>query len=476
MGQLVHSEHEDIPFHASLFLFELSLAVMAMAMYMRGERPFDVFLPSNPGMVFVCAIIVFLIAGAVIISRYLAHKRSPSRHFRLVVTMNLVTVLLILLTGEIIVRAGSRSYRDSEVFGSIVLKPRDWNKVRLRYLEMLEGAADRTVMVYDDQLGWVVGSNRSSGDQEKGPFYASSADGLRAPHVGTTFPKVEGKTDIALIGDSFTFADRVSYEDTWGHNLGQLLGDKYRVLNFGVPGYGLGQGYLRYMRDAYPRSPKFVLFSFIDDDLFRTMRVYPFVANSLWRLPFSKPRFALQDGELRNINVKPFPPKDIFSHGSISELPSIEYDIGYRPSDWEKRWYHVSYLVRLVTSRFPAWEAARPEFSEEAVLSVNTEILKSAIRSVEQAGSIPFIAWFPSEQDFQESGSHRPIGKRMLEQAGISYIDPTPCLMAVNPADRFVGGHYSPQGNRAVAKCIYEAVKDSFAPLPSGSNPLRAAK
>jgi hypothetical protein len=47
----------------------------------------------------------------------------------------------------------------------------------------------------------------------------------------------------------------------------------------------------------------------------------------------------------------------------------------------------------------------------------------------------------------------------MLEQAGITYVDPTPCLLEVDPADRFVGGHYSPQGNTAVAKCVYKAVK-----------------
>ena len=81
---------------------------------------------------------------------------------------------------------------------------------------------------------------------------------------------------VALIGDSFTFGEGVRFEDTWGSVLGEALGTHCQVLNFGVPGYGIDQIYLRYMKDVRPWHPTIVIASFIEDDLWRTMSVYAF--------------------------------------------------------------------------------------------------------------------------------------------------------------------------------------------------------
>ena len=452
----------DLFLFAALFLLESSIAAMAILMHRKGERPFAVFLSSRPGIAFLIAIAAFFIAGWVIVHQYhLASQWARVHHFRLNVAMNLVTVLLILITGELVVRVGSQSSGDREVFGNVVLKPRNWERTKLRYRQLFEkGLADQSLLVYDDRLGWAVGQNRYSAPKGEGPYWSSS-EGLRAPHEGVAFPKVEGKTEIALVGDFFTFGE-VRYEETWGYKLEQLLGEEFQVLNFGVPGYGLGQMYLRYEQAVRQRSPKVVVFGFISDDLSRTMWVYPFLSTD-WDLPFSTPRFVLRDGELTNVNMRPLPSEAIFSRGSISELPFVEYDSGYRPSDWQKRWYHFSYLVRLIISFYPSW-AEKPETSEEAVRSINAAILKTFVRSVKQAGSIPHVLFFPGRSGLKEPSSYLSLGKRVLEQAGVAYIDPTPCLLEVDPADRFLGGgHYSPQSNAAVAKCVYKAVKESLA-------------
>jgi hypothetical protein len=452
----------DLFLFAALFLLESSIAAMAMLMHRKGERLFAVFLSSRPGIAFLIAIAAFFIAGWVIVHQYhLASQWARLHHFRLNVAMNLVTVLLILITGEIIVRVGSQSSQDKEVFGNVVLKPRNWERTKLRYRQLFEkGLADHSLLVYDDRLGWAVGQNRYGAPKGEGPYWSSS-EGLRAPHKGVAFPKVEGKTEIALVGDSFTFGDEVRYEETWGYKLEQLLGEEFQVLNFGVPGYGLGQMYLRYEKAVRQRSPKVVVFGFISEDVSRTMWVYPFLSTD-WNLPFSTPRFMLRDGEPTNVNMRPLPSEAIFSRGSISELPFVEYDSWYRPSDWQKRWYHFSYLVRLYISLYPSW-AENPETLEEEVRSINAAILKTFVRSVKQAGSNPHVLFFPGRSELKEPSSHLSLGKRVLEQAGVAYIDPTPCLLEVDPADRFLEGHYSPQGNAAVAKCVYKAVKESLA-------------
>jgi hypothetical protein len=90
------------------------------------------------------------------------------------------------------------------------------------------------------------------------------------------------------VGDSFVFADEVTYEDTWGDRLEKALGSEFQVLNFGVTAYGVGQAYLRYEKDARKWYPKIVIFGFISDDLERTMRVYAFLGFPGWDIPFFK--------------------------------------------------------------------------------------------------------------------------------------------------------------------------------------------
>jgi hypothetical protein len=446
---------------ASLFVWELSIAGITMAMYMKGDRPFAGFLTSNPGMVFLLAIAAFLIAGSVLIHQYLASKRSSSRHFRLIVMMNLVTVILILVTGEFAVRAGSRSSQEGEKIGRVELMPKNWETIALHYRQLLDQVGgDLSYLVYDDLMGWTVGSNRRSADG----LYLSSSEGIRAPHEKVTFSKIAGKTRIALVGDSFTFGEDVRYEETWGYFLEQALGSEFQVLNFGVPGYGVDQAYLRHEKDARIWNPNIVIFGLISHDVVRTMYVYPFLALPEWNMPFSKSRFILRDGEITNVNVPPLDPEAIFSRGSISELPLLEYQKGYRQSEWQKSLYHLSYLARLFVSWFPRWSSITPDASDEALASVNASILKTFTRSAAQAGAIPLVVYFPSRAELEKPSSSLSPGKRVLQQADIAYIDLTSCLLKLNSADWFVPlkRHYSPQANARVASCLHKAVNEAL--------------
>ena len=461
------SPKKDLLLLASLFLWEMSLMVVAMAMYMKGERPFAVFLSSNPGVVFLMAVAVLFIAGAVIVWQYLASKRVPSRHFRFIVMMNLVTVLLILLTGEIAMRIVTRSSPEDETLGSIVLKPRNWEKVALHGRHVLDQATGfLSYLEYDDLMGWTVGPHKRSPTGRYWPApYWSSSEGIRAPHEGVTFAQLGGKTRIAMVGDSFVFGEEVTYEDTWGDRLEKALGSEFQVLNFGVNAHGVDQAYLRYEKDARQWHPKIVIIGFIHRALENTMSVYSFLNFPGWDMPFSKPRFILRDGALTRMNVPPLTPDAIFSRPSIFELPFLEYDRGYWQSDWQERLIHRSYLARLFVSRFRPWSAETPDVSDETLVTVNAAIFKAFVRTAEQAGTIPLVVYFPTKLELENPSAPLPIGKRALQQAGIAYTDPTSCLREVNPADRFMpsGRHYSPQGNAAVANCLLSVVRQALA-------------
>ena len=287
---------------------------------------------------------------------------------------------------------------------------------------------------------------------------------MRAPHEGVTFSKTSQKKRIALVGDSYTFAEDVAYEDSWGYLLEKTLGPDFEVLNFGVPGFGVDQAYLRYEKDVREWKPQVVILSFIGHDTERTTTVYTSLNYPDWDMPFSKPRFVLRDGDLKQLNVPPLEPEAIFSRRSVSELPFLEYDRGYKKREWQPRILHHLYLARAFMTWFPRWEAVPHDISDDALVSVNASILKAFVHSVEHAGAAPIVVYHPKRA--VESRTIPSLARRVLEEAGISYTEPTSCLLKLDPDEWFVpppGGHYTPHGNAAVAKCLVDVVHQALA-------------
>ena len=200
-------QQNDLLLLASLFLFEVSMAVIPMALYMKGDRSFAVFLPSKPGMVLCLALGTLVITGAVIINQCLLNKRLLSRHVSLIVAMNLVTVIGMIVTAEIAIRAASHSSVEGETVGGVVLRPKSWQAVAQHYRQLIDRrGGDLSYLMYDDVMGWTIGPNRRSANG----LYRSSSEGIRAQEEGISFPLSTGKTRIALVGDSFTFGEDVT--------------------------------------------------------------------------------------------------------------------------------------------------------------------------------------------------------------------------------------------------------------------------
>jgi hypothetical protein len=414
-------------------------------------------------MVFICGIAATVIGGAVVAREYSAGTRGSLRRFWLVVTMNVVTVLLILVSSETALRLLSRSSIEGETLGRVTLIPKNWNAFSLHNRHLLNEAASRpTFYVYDSLMGWTLGPNRRSANG----LYYSSSEGMRAPHEGVSFAKPSQKTRIALVGDSYTFGEDVTYEDTWGHLLEKALGPEYEVLNFGVPGYGVDQAYLRFTKDVQEWKPKVVIFSFIAHDVERTMTVYTPLNYPAWDMPFSKPRFILRDRALEPLNVPSLKPEAIFAKASVSDLPYIEYDRGYRKRDWQQGFIHRSYVARAVTTWLPRWEAVSPDVSDHALIEVNASLLNAFIQSAEGSGAAPLVVYHPKREALLARDSS--LGRRVLKEAGVAYTEPTSCLQEVDRDEWFIPqGHYTPKANAAVAKCLVNVVRQALGKSPS---------
>lgn len=168
----------------------------------------------------------------------------------------------------------------------------------------------------------------------------------------------------------------------------------------------------------------------------------------------------MEAGQLTVINANAVSPETIFSKGSIQNFRAWNMTVVTGQATGRNLGIISPNLIRLFTSLYPPWSI---DIDEEELLPRNVEILKSFVHSVTQAGSIPLIVYFPNRIDLNQQDPSLLLGRRVLKEAGLPYVDLTSCLPEVTPSVRFQrGGHYSPQSNVAVAKCLVDAVREAL--------------
>jgi hypothetical protein len=172
---------------------------------------------------------------------------------------------------------------------------------RLRWLHGREESRDDREVAYSFDIhhptrGWAlrpgIRERRVFGDR----VLNSNARGLRGAREHE-YEKPAGVQRVVVLGDSFTFGEEVSDDETYSHQLERLL-PGVQVLNLGVHGYGHDQMLLYLREEGLKYRPDVVLLGFLYDDMER---------NLLGFRDYAKPRFALRDGrlELRGVPIPP---------------------------------------------------------------------------------------------------------------------------------------------------------------------------
>lgn len=480
---------------ASLYALELSALLASMAITRKGDRSFFAFSTSLHGAVFLAATVVLALAVVIIIRETGTRRSDGFRWLAASLVLNAGSIAVGLITVEITIRLFAVNSAQGPVFANAVLPPRSWEAVAARNRAILaKAAALGSFLVYDSELGWTVGASRRSGDynlnvsrefladlrkrsprdprangERGGPepqdgIYVSSREGIRSPRIGLSFAGIPARFRVALVGDSFTFGLEVPYDQTWGHQLELALGAGTQVLNFGVDGYGVDQAFLRYQRDVLPWRPRIVILGIIDHDLERTMCVYGFLCFPTSEIPFPKPRFLVQGNRLTRLN-QPLPTPDaMFAARSILDLPFIQHDRRFDPVEWEWRFYHHAYSIRLLLSKYRRWPEPAPTVSDAMLRAVNGGLLRAFVQLARENGARPIVVYFPSTVHSNPDAT-RSLGfaREVLQANHIPYLDMTDCVNRVDPAERFAILHYSAATNLAVARCLRDSIGETGA-------------
>lgn len=278
---------------------------------------------------------------------------------------------------------------------------------------------------YDRDLGWGVRAGLRDYKDEDGSILNTNSRGLRG-RQDFPYERVPGKARVVMLGDSFTFGDEVSDDQTYVHHLEKMF-PRAEFINLGVSGYGHDQILLAWQKEGIRYRPDFVILGFLYYDMERNLRNFRF---------YSKPKFEILGGRLKLTNV-PVPDPEFFRSTEFFRLKTLD-------------------LFHMLWQRAGWWTG----INEKKMKFVSRAILKELVRSVRESGAVPVFVYFSTEDDFIQYFS-APTSREefFFDLCGENKID----CVSVRPAfierlkageilDTF--GHWDPRGHEIAAQTI----------------------
>ncbi len=316
--------------------------------------------------------------------------------------------------------------------------------------------------VRDPILGWP----RIDGE---GPFRFDSLGARPDP----TFPNVKNPC-ISAYGDSFTYGEEVSHEEAWAHQLSQQL--SCRIANYGVPGYGTDQAYLRFQKNKHDTAPLIIL-GIYQENILRIVNQYRYLLSKGDLFSF-KPRFMLETDTLQLISIPVTAESNLES--LLSNPGKVFENEWFLPgSNSGPAWIQFPYSLSITKSLFsqrvqngllgkPNWLEFYSESHPSGAYPLLMKIIASFSEEVQRRHSEFKVIIFPSTAGYQywERTGDNPTKNlsETLTHMGIDFIDlslpissnldgKAYCDLLVNQA-RYCSGHYNADGNRMVSKIM----------------------
>ena len=359
-----------------------------------------------------------------------------------------------LLAGELVIRqVGSVDRHGQFVFRGRAIRPYALPVARLQRL--LSTRRRSIEQNYDSQLGWESWHDNALGARNRAPDLTPQPEKIR----------------ISIYGDSFVEGHGVAAEDAFPALLeafAQQSGiSQLESLNFGVGGYGMDQALLKFRKHVRMGArSQVVVFGFQPENMLRNFNLIRMFFHPTTRLPFSKPRFVLEDGKLILINVPTPHPTDLPDLMSdIETWPLLRYERFFDSNDYQRAWWQRSKLLAVLTDIVwggagrPTRPLRSPSFAEQSQLAL--AIITQFAREVRAVGAQFFVVFLPQRKEIDDlrSGKRNRVMDFESQLRPFGWIDTTEALLEVDPFKGGTTDHYGPAGNEAVARSVFRALQ-----------------
>jgi len=219
--------------------------------------------------------------------------------------------------------------------------------------------------VHDSTKGWISRPNLRDERVFEGKTLNTNSRGLRGRRE-YAYGKHPTKPRVLIFGDSFTFGDEVSDDETYAHYLQEMMPEA-EIINMGMHGYGHDQMLVFLREEGVKYRPDVVIVGFVTIDMPRNLLAFR---------DYAKPRFVLTDGRLELTN---------------SPVPSPEELLAWswlRPRVLDV-WSSVAHQIDR--ERGVLWDKAA---------AITAAILDGIVAESEKAGAIPIIVHLPTFTEF----------------------------------------------------------------------------
>lgn len=322
--------------------------------------------------------------------------------------------------------------------------------------------AERVHTEYDSQLGWINQPNFSAADMYgEGRPLTTNAQRFRGSRPAP--PELPaGKVRIICSGDSFTLGYGVGDQDTWCAQLEQL-DPRIETVNMGQGGYGLDQAYLWYDR--------------VKDQMAHQIHLVTFIAEDFRRMPnrdfngYGKPVLQIANDQLTVTNVPvprtPYALSGIISNGqALRRLACVRVSrrLIFGPEEVLDTQQVDSYGRRIAVEIF---EQLQDEHARKGRALVLVYLPGRGERLDKPVGWREFVRNAAAENGWLCWDLTDELGR--LPEAEIASLFIGPEIQY-----RAAAGHYNEQGNRFVARALYErllATPATAAQLDAGGPP-----
>lgn len=306
----------------------------------------------------------------------------------------------------------------------------DWMRNYMRQA-VSSGGLFSSFDVYDPVTGWSLKPNLRDEKVFENKILNSNSKGMRGRKEFSY--ERNSKARIIVLGDSFTFGDEVSDNETYPYYLQELLGSGVEVINMGIRGYGLDQMLLRLEKEGIKYKPDIVLLGFSAFDMERNMLSFR---------DYAKPKFILKGNSLVQ---------------TIKNIPTVKQTVLseiFRPHFLELMNY-LAYFYKTKNCRF----SNSIEEEQRAV----TIALLNEIKSVsERSGAAFLLFYLPDRGEITDEAysANEKFAMVYCARYGVTCFNPKKILYKnLSKIQSFLNGenlsHYDSKANRELAGCIY---------------------